>query len=332
MRLLRAAELLALTGEPNLADVDLERHALAFSTADGASLDDADMHRLAEWLQRQPIPVVGLADGGPAPLNDCVDVLVHSDDELARLLQRISRRPNACAVLVQVLRAMGSLSVAQGLMLESLGYATLQSGSEFAEWLAGEGAEYRAKVGKAERVAPVLLNRQGHTLEVVLNSPGDRNALSVYMRDALSEAFKLVAMDTSVHRVEVSGNGPCFSAGGDLGEFGTAQDLAASHRIRMLRMPAQYLAPHAARYSFRVHRACIGAGIEMPAFARRITATSDTVFQLPEVNMGLIPGAGGCVSIPRRIGRQRTAYMAIMGERVPAEVALGWGLIDAIED
>lgn len=323
---------MALTREPNLADVDLERHALTVSTADSASLADAELQHLAQWLQHQPIPVVGLADRGPVPLNDCVDVLVHSEDELAHLLQRIDKRPNASAVLVQVLRAMGGLSVAQGLTLESLGYATLQSGREFAEWLAGEGAEHRGKASKAERLAPVLLHRSEDVLEVVLNSPGDRNALSVYMRDALSEAFKLVAMDPSIHRVAVSGNGPCFSAGGDLGEFGTAQDLAASHRVRMLRMPAQYLAPHAARYSFHVHRACIGAGIEMPAFAGRVTATSDTLFQLPEVNMGLIPGAGGCVSISRRIGRQRTAYMAIMGDRVPAEVALAWGLIDAIED
>jgi enoyl-CoA hydratase/carnithine racemase len=48
--------------------------------------------------------------------------------------------------------------------------------------------------------------------------------------------------------------------------------------------------------------------------------------------MGLIPGAGGCVSIPRRIGRQRTAYMAILGERFSASDALAWGLIDSIED
>ena len=81
-----------------------------------------------------------------------------------------------------------------------------------------------------------------------------------------------------------------------------------------------------------MHGACIGAGIELPAFAGRLTASSDAFFQLPEVAMGLIPGAGGCVSISRRIGRQRTAYMAILGERFPAERALAWGLIDAIED
>ena len=83
---------------------------------------------------------------------------------------------------------------------------------------------------------------------------------------------------------------------------------------------------------FHLHGACIGAGIELPAFAARLTAKPDTTFRLPEVSMGLIPGAGGCVSIPRRIGRQRTARMAILGEPVNAEQALAWGLIDAIVD
>jgi enoyl-CoA hydratase/carnithine racemase len=47
--------------------------------------------------------------------------------------------------------------------------------------------------------------------------------------------------------------------------------------------------------------------------------------------MGLVPGAGGTASLPRRIGRQRTAWMALTGASVDAETALGWGLVDALE-
>ena len=65
---------------------------------------------------------------------------------------------------------------------------------------------------------------------------------------------------------------------------------------------------------------------------RIATASSDAVFRLPEIGMGLIPGAGGCVSIPRRIGRQRAAFMAVTGRDIDAEQALDWGLIDAIDD
>ena len=76
--------------------------------------------------------------------------------------------------------------------------------------------------------------------------------------------------------------------------------------------------------------ACIGAGIELPAFLERIVATGDAFFQLPEVAMGLIPGAGGTFSICRRIGRQRTAWMALTNDRIDAETARSWGLVDAL--
>ena len=74
----------------------------------------------------------------------------------------------------------------------------------------------------------------------------------------------------------------------------------------------------------------LGAGSELPAFARRVVAMEDAFFQLPEVAMGLVPGAGGTVSIPRRIGRQRTAYLALSGLRLDAATARRWGLVDEI--
>jgi enoyl-CoA hydratase/carnithine racemase len=61
-------------------------------------------------------------------------------------------------------------------------------------------------------------------------------------------------------------------------------------------------------------------------------AARNSFFQLPELRFGLIPGAGGCVSIPRRIGRHRTAYLVLSGHRIGAAKALDWGLIDALTD
>jgi len=79
----------------------------------------------------------------------------------------------------------------------------------------------------------------------------------------------------------------------------------------MTRSPARLLAAMTGRLRAEVHGACIGAGIELAAFAHHVIATPDAFFQLPEVGMGLIPGAGGTASLPRRIGRQRTAYLAL---------------------
>ena len=111
----------------------------------------------------------------------------------------------------------------------------------------------------------------------------------------------------------------------------SAQGAVTGHAVRSLRLPAAALLRTRAMSHFRVHGACIGSGIELAAFARRLTATADAFFQLPELRFGLIPGAGGCVSLPRRIGRQRTAYLALSARRINAATALDWGLIDAIE-
>ena len=90
------------------------------------------------------------------------------------------------------------------------------------------------------------------------------------------------------------------------------------------------MAACAERIEVRVHGACVGAGIELPAFAARLSARADAFFELPEVAMGLIPGAGGTVSLPRRIGRQRTAWLALSGERIDVDTAMAWGLVDEV--
>lgn len=277
-----------------------------------------------------PVPVVGI--GGArldSAARDIFDLWVEDAALLARLLRAIARNPAASATLVQVLRASGGLSSHDALAVESLAYGVLQGGAEFARWLAETRGRYtnnRPSSGKS----PVRSIREDDVLQIVLDAPENRNALSVAMRDGLVDAFMLAAADTAIRSVRVSATGPCFCAGGDLSEFGSQKDSALSHFIRMHRMPARFLVQCADRCTVRVHGACIGAGIELPAFAASIEAAPGTIFRLPEVAMGLIPGAGGCVSIPRRIGRQRTALMAILGEDVPAETALEWGLIDEI--
>jgi enoyl-CoA hydratase/carnithine racemase len=70
--------------------------------------------------------------------------------------------------------------------------------------------------------------------------------------------------------------------------------------------------------------------LELAAFAHRFTAAPNAWFQLPELSMGILPGAGGCVSLTHRIGRQRTALMILSGKRISVKQALAWGLVDAI--
>ena len=327
---LTPSQLMALSIEPNWARDDPDRRCLLAVQPDPLSrLDQYETARLSAWLAQQPIPVVGIGGDGISGLEDAMDLVVGTVVELQSVKEQIERYPRASAVLVQVLRVTGELDPLAALAMESMAYAALQGGAEFARWLE-ERPPMQPKSGSAEDL--VLLERDGDNLRIVLNCPENRNALSAPMRDALTDAFRLAVQDSTIDSIDVSARGPCFSAGGDLSEFGTMTDLARAHSVRMTHMPARYLAACRDRCTFHLHGACIGAGIELPAFAARLVAKPDTTFRLPEVSMGLIPGAGGCVSIPRRIGRQQTARMAILGETVTAEQALGWGLIDEIAE
>jgi enoyl-CoA hydratase/carnithine racemase len=256
-----------------------------------------------------------------------VDVLATSPEELEGLCAAVRANPVAASVLARVVRHNARASVAEGLLVESLAYSTLQHGAEFEGWLARR--PFRA-ADVDIRVEPLRIDRQAERLRLTFDRPAKRNAFSAALRDALCAALELPLYDATVREVVIDGAGPSFCAGGDLDEFGDARDAAIAHATRMTRSAGALLHRLRDRSTCHVHGACIGAGIELPAFTRRIRARPDAFFQLPEVSMGLVPGAGGTVSITKRIGRLRTAALALSGERIDAATALRWGLIDAI--
>ena len=103
-----------------------------------------------------------------------------------------------------------------------------------------------------------------------------------------------------------------------------AGHVVTAHQVRTSQ--AVVLAIHRLRdrTAVTLHGACIGAGIEVPAFADRVLARPDASIRLPELWIGLVPGAGGTVSLPRRIGRWRTEYLALTGQPIGFETALAW--------
>jgi enoyl-CoA hydratase/carnithine racemase len=246
----------------------------------------------------------------------------------ATALQAVAQaNPQATVLLAHVLRATAGLPVPEALDVESLTYSTLLGGAEFAAWLARRGPRPLPPSVRD----PVLVDREGPRLRISLNRPERRNAYGSELRDALVDALRLAEMDDTVERVVLDGRGPSFCSGGDLDEFGTTPDLATAHLVRTRAgagLPAHRLA---GRLEVHLHGSCVGAGIELPAFAGRVIAHPDTTVRLPEVSMGLIPGAGGTVGIPRRIGRWRTLFLALYGKPVDALTALAWGLVDAVE-
>jgi enoyl-CoA hydratase/carnithine racemase len=249
---------------------------------------------------------------------------------IAEIQQRVERCPQAAAICDDVLRATDpSTPTWSGLVTESLAYSTLQAGPEFRDWLARRGP-----ASSPGHLDPVLVERDEGSLSIWLNRPGRHNAFSTDMRQALLDALTIARVDTSIRDVTLAGTGPSFCSGGDLAEFGSFDDPATAHFARTRHSPARALDALASRLGerlkARVHGQVVGSGIEMAAFCGRIEADPQSRFGLPELALGLIPGAGGTVSITRRIGRWRTAYLVLSGQTVTASTALAWGLVDVV--
>jgi enoyl-CoA hydratase/carnithine racemase len=313
-----------LTGSPLLL-VDLASPVAAERATAGA------FEAARATLSSLPCPSVALHPERAHPaadeLIDQFDLVLGPDLELEPILASVERSPLAALALVQLLRHAAKLDVEGALVAESLVYSTLQSGPEFARWLSERSPP---KAGPPPSGPAVLVERSGAHLALTLNRPAKRNAFSARMRDELAEALELVLGDPSIAEVVLRGAGPAFCSGGDLDEFGTLPDPATAHAIRSTRNAGRLLAACAGRVRAEVHGACIGAGIELCAFSGRVVAARDAFFQLPELSMGLVPGAGGTASLPRRIGRQRTAWLALSGARLDAGTALRWGLVDEL--
>ena len=276
-------------------------------------------------LVMPPFPLIGT--GNPDhPVAPHLDAVVGSSVMLHAVIANARRMPATAAVAVQALRLIERLEIAPALVAESLAYGLLQGSAEHAAWLASRPA---AAVLPAGRVS--VARSAGH-LDICLDRPHALNAIDRPMRDALREAFELAALDPEIDRVTLRGLGKAFSMGADLAEFGTTRDPATAHAIRMQTLPAHAIARCMDKLEVHIQGGCVGSGLEMAAFARRVTASPRAWFQLPELAMGLIPGAGGCVSVSRRIGRQCAALMILSGRRIDARAALAIGLIDAIMD
>lgn len=271
-----------------------------------------------------PVVVCWVGDefGGDGP--DQADLVVGEDD-IDDVIASIETAPLAAVTLALLLRASTQVGVDAGLILESAAYSMLQGGPEFASWRSCATAD---AIDDASET--VVIRRDDQQLTITLNRPERHNAINTRLRDELSAALSTAVIDESISSIELNGNGPSFCSGGDLSEFGTRPDPAIAHVIRLARSPARIINQLREKTTAHVHGYTFGGGLEMAAFAGRIAAQPDTVFALPEIGLGLIPGAGGTVSLPRRIGRRRTAALALTGRRIDATTALDWGLIDVI--
>jgi enoyl-CoA hydratase/carnithine racemase len=276
----------------------------------------------AQLLDAAAVTIVASEGTFPAERRTvaCADV----DGAVAQLESCAAASPTATLALCWLLRSQPRLAVEQALVAESALYSALLAGSEFRAWLENRRAARAAEPGRR-----VDLARRADVLRITLTRAARRNALDARMRDELCGALAVAEWDEDL-RVEIRGEGPDFCAGGDLDEFGQAGDLAAAHVVRVETSVGARLHRLADRVLVEVHGRCIGAGVELPAFAGEVVAAPGSTFRLPEIGMGLVPGAGGTVSVTARIGRWRTFWLAATGAAIDAGTARAWGLIDRI--
>ncbi|MBN9636516.1 MAG: enoyl-CoA hydratase/isomerase family protein [Actinobacteria bacterium] len=277
------------------------------------------------WLQEATFTLVDrpCADRRTVQVPDVAEAL-------AQITERVASWPQTAAVCDDVLSAFDPAgSTFSGVITESLAYSTLQSGREFARWLAERGPKTAPLLPD-----PVVARRDGDTVHVAFNRPQRHNAFSTDARAALLEALEVARLDSSVTALVLTGNGPSFCSGGDLAEFGTFDDPASAHLARTRFSPALVLDEITRRLGTAcravVHGQVLGSGLEMAAFCGQVTCHPDATLGLPELALGLIPGAGGTVSITRRIGRWRTAYLVLSGVTIDAATAQTWGLVDVV--
>jgi enoyl-CoA hydratase len=177
---------------------------------------------------------------------------------------------------------------------------------------------------------PPILREQLDGLAVTvltLNRPKALNALSDALMQALVDELDALAADDGVRCVVLQGSGRAFAAGADVAAM-RADDAAETlpgHLDRWARVRA-FPKPIIAA----VHGYVLGGGCELALSCDIVLAADDTRFGLPEVSLGIIPGAGGTQLLPRTTGKSLAMEVALTGRLLAAEEALAHGLCSRV--
>ncbi len=165
--------------------------------------------------------------------------------------------------------------------------------------------------------------RQGGVAVVTFQNP-PVNALGIDLRKGIADAIDKAAADGDVTALVLTGGGRCFSGGADIREFGSP---AVEPMLReVIDRVEQSMMPVVAA----VHGVAFGGGFELALGCHFRVAAPSAQFALPEVKLGLIPGAGGTQRLPRLIGPEKALEIVLTGDPVGGEDALAMGIVDEV--
>ncbi|HTP74967.1 MAG TPA: 3-hydroxyacyl-CoA dehydrogenase NAD-binding domain-containing protein [Burkholderiaceae bacterium] len=165
---------------------------------------------------------------------------------------------------------------------------------------------------------------------ITLNNP-PVNGLSFETRRAIADGLDKAQADASVQAIVLTGGGKAFSGGADIREFGSPKSGAEPNLLSLIRMTEESTKPVVAA----INGVCMGGGLELALGCHYRVAAPKVPVALPEVKIGLIPGAGGTQRLPRVLGVETALNMIVSGEPVPSDALAslpGQKLFDKLAD
>jgi 3-hydroxyacyl-CoA dehydrogenase len=171
----------------------------------------------------------------------------------------------------------------------------------------------------------VETSRRGRVLVLTIDNP-PVNGLGAAVRTALQKDLENALADDGIDALVVQGKGKVFSGGADIREFGKAPPAGAPHLPDLIDAIERSSKPVVAA----IHGVAAGGALELALGCHARLASPDARLGLPEVTLGIIPGAGGTQRLPRLIGTRAALDVIVEGKLVPAATALELGIVDAV--
>ena len=176
----------------------------------------------------------------------------------------------------------------------------------------------------------LLFDKTDSVAHIRMNRPEVLNAYNIQMRDDFSQVLSAVQDDPDIGAVLVTGNGGAFCAGADLTEFDTAPSQAVARLVRWERDVWGQFLSLSIPIVIAVHGYCIGSGLEIALLGDLRLAAHGTIFALPEVQLGMIPAAGGSQTLARNARQSGAMDVLLTGRRFDAAEASAMGLVTRI--
>lgn len=173
--------------------------------------------------------------------------------------------------------------------------------------------------------SPVLYERRGDVALITLDKP-PVNGLGAALRKSLLDALDRAEGDPQVRAVVLTGSARAFSAGGDVTEFGTPKAVQNPRVRYVIECIENASKPVVAAIAGQ----CLGGGFELALGCHYRVAAADATVGLPEVRLGLLPGAGGTQRLPRLLGLEAALNMIVSGRTGPASALQDTPLFDRI--